>query len=110
MFPSSTARYCTSDHKRGQIERVLTSLVREIAETSGKSRVRVLNCLGLRAQESPARSKKAAYELNTRATNGKREVWNWLPIHTWTVEDVWARDVVPERVRTEPRTGAPSAP
>ena len=27
-----------------------------------------------------------------------------------TLDDVWARDVVPERVRTEPRTSSPTAP
>jgi diaminopimelate decarboxylase len=27
-----------------------------------------------------------------------------------TLEDVWARDVVPDRVRTEPRTASPTAP
>ena len=29
MFPSSSARYCTSDQKRGQVYKVLTSLVKE---------------------------------------------------------------------------------
>src|SRR5262252_5332182 len=29
MWPSSTARYCTSDHKRDQVAKLLTQLARE---------------------------------------------------------------------------------
>lgn len=91
MWPSSTARYCTSDHKRGQVLRLMTALVANVrARFSGK-RVRILNCMGLRAEESPARAKKATYELNAVASNGKREVWTWLPIHDWTTTQVWER-------------------
>lgn len=89
MFPSSTARYCTSDQKTGQVAKVLTKLT---AERSGLGRpVRILNCLGLRAQESPARAKKVAFSPDARATNGKRSVDRWLPIHSWTEAEVWAR-------------------
>ncbi len=52
--------------------------------------VRVLNCLGLRADESPARAKKPVFSKDN-ATNGKRHVDRWLPIHDWTEADVWQR-------------------
>lgn len=86
MWPSSTSRYCTSDHKRGQVSKVLTMLARE----SGKP-VRILNCLGMRSQESPARAKLIPFQADGRNTNGRRKVDTWLPIHSWTVEQVWAR-------------------
>jgi 3'-phosphoadenosine 5'-phosphosulfate sulfotransferase (PAPS reductase)/FAD synthetase len=86
MWPSSTARFCTSDHKRGQISKVLTLL----ASAFGRP-ARILNCLGLRAQESPARAKKVQFERDARNTNGKRTVDTWLPILDWTVDQVWAR-------------------
>lgn len=98
MWPSSEQRYCTSDQKRGQVEKVITALVndelwnidrRNELELHGK-RIRVLNCMGLRAEESTARSKKNPLEINSRASNGKREVWNWLPIFRYTRDQVWA--------------------
>ncbi len=89
MWPSSTARYCTSDHKRGQVHRVLTQLTKESA--AGRRQVRILNCLGIRSDESPARAKKAPLTRDAVASNGKREVWTWYPIFDWTVAQVWER-------------------
>jgi 3'-phosphoadenosine 5'-phosphosulfate sulfotransferase (PAPS reductase)/FAD synthetase len=88
MWPDSQNRYCTSDQKRDQIAKLLTSLVHDLA--AGRQ-VRILNCMGFRAEESPARAKKPVFAIDKRNTNSKREVWNWLPIHTWTVGEVWAR-------------------
>jgi 3'-phosphoadenosine 5'-phosphosulfate sulfotransferase (PAPS reductase)/FAD synthetase len=47
--------------------------------------------MGLRADESPARAKKVGFEFDAKASNGRRHVDTWLPIHTWTTEQVWAR-------------------
>jgi 3'-phosphoadenosine 5'-phosphosulfate sulfotransferase (PAPS reductase)/FAD synthetase len=90
MWPSSTARYCTSDHKRGQVRRVLTKLTDEVRARTGRQ-ARILNCMGLRAQESPARAKKIAFEFDAKASNGRRHVDTWLPILDWSTEQVWAR-------------------
>lgn len=87
MWPSSTTRFCTSDHKRDQISKIITKLHRERG-IKGRT-FRVLNCMGLRAQESPARAKKPEMELNKRLTTNSREVWTWLPILHWTEEEVW---------------------
>src|SRR5271167_3898254 len=54
MFPSPTARYCTANHKRGPIMRILTRLANR-SRQDGVAVCRILNCLGMRAQESPAR-------------------------------------------------------
>ncbi len=88
LWPSSTARYCTSDQKTGQVHKLLTALVREL---NLPRPVRILNCLGIRAQESPARAKKAGFEHEKRASNGKRHVDRWLPIFDWTEDQVWDR-------------------
>lgn len=89
MWPSNKQRYCTSDHKRAQIYKLLTALV---AEKAGMGRpVRILNCLGIRAQESPARAKKVPFGFDKMASNGKRTVDTYFPIFDWTVQQVWAR-------------------
>lgn len=87
-WPSAKQRYCTSDFKRGPIRRVMTALTNEL--WTGARPIRILNCMGMRAQESPARAKKRPFEFDATASNSKREVWNWLPIHQWPVEEVWS--------------------
>jgi 3'-phosphoadenosine 5'-phosphosulfate sulfotransferase (PAPS reductase)/FAD synthetase len=91
MFPSSTARYCTSDQKTGQVARLLTALAAEHRAAGNTTPVRILNVLGLRAEESPARAKKPAFSHDERASNGRRYVDRWLPLHAWTEAQVWAR-------------------
>ncbi len=44
----------------------------------------------MRAEESPARAKKPTFSVDG-ATNSRRHVDRWLPIHAWSVADVWAR-------------------
>jgi 3'-phosphoadenosine 5'-phosphosulfate sulfotransferase (PAPS reductase)/FAD synthetase len=90
MFPSPTVRFCTSDHKRGQIDKILTQLAHR-SRQAGVWRCRILNCLGMRAQESPARARLPAFGYDVRASNGRRHVDTWLPLHGWTVEQVWER-------------------
>jgi 3'-phosphoadenosine 5'-phosphosulfate sulfotransferase (PAPS reductase)/FAD synthetase len=88
MWPSPKQRYCTSDQKRAPVHRLYTALA---AETGRGRQARILSCQGMRAEESPARSKRAPFEQDERASNGRRRVDNWLPIHSWKVADVWAR-------------------
>lgn len=90
MWPDRGNRYCTSDQKRDQVAKVFTRLATGRADAEARP-FRILNCMGLRAAESPARSKLRPLELNTRASNGRKEVWTWLPIHAWSAEQVWAR-------------------
>lgn len=90
MFPSSTARYCTSDQKVAQVAKLITRLAADHRAAGNTDPIRILNCLGIRAQESPARAKKVAFGPDRTASNGRRTVTRWLPIFDWTVEQVWA--------------------
>lgn len=90
-WPSPTARYCTSHHKANQVNRLLTRLTGETRQADCKKRVRILNCMGMRAGESCARSKLLPFKLDRNNTNGKRVVHTFLPIHSWGVEQVWER-------------------
>jgi 3'-phosphoadenosine 5'-phosphosulfate sulfotransferase (PAPS reductase)/FAD synthetase len=89
-FPSPTARFCTSDMKRGPVRTLFTRLTSE-TPLSHFQRVRILNCMGMRAEESPARAKRKPFERDFDSSNGKRIVDTWLPIHGWTVKEVWQR-------------------
>jgi len=97
-WPMPTQRYCTSDHKRDQIKKLLTRLSREtrsLAVANGARsadvHVRILNCVGMRSQESSRRAKLEPLTHDKKASCGYRTVDVWLPIFDWTVEDVWAR-------------------
>ncbi|MEW1701014.1 phosphoadenosine phosphosulfate reductase family protein, partial [Streptomyces sp. NPDC091278] len=85
-WPSSSARWCTSDLKRGPIRKLMTRLVNEL----GLGRpARILNCLGQRAAESAPRAKLATVEIDRPASNGRRHVTTWRPIHGWSDAAVW---------------------
>ncbi len=81
-----TQRYCTSDHKRDQQAKLLTRLANE---KGGRRPVRILQCMGMRAGESPARSKLRPFYLDRRNSNTRKRVHIWLPIHDMTHEQVW---------------------
>lgn len=90
-------RYCTSDHKRGPVGTLFKKLVDEwrIAmgfkprAMKGVPQVKILNCMGLRAQESTEREAMVPFRNDERFSNSKRIIDIWLPIHAWTVADVW---------------------
>ncbi|MEV6258936.1 hypothetical protein ACIHAX_36560 [Nocardia sp. NPDC051929] len=92
---------------------MITALVAEsrAAGLTGRQ-VRVLNIMGHRAEESPQRRRSSPFVHEPGATclcaacrkaraerravtcgvsNTRRHVDTWLPIHGWTVQDVWAR-------------------
>ncbi|GGZ23439.1 hypothetical protein GCM10010387_15760 [Streptomyces inusitatus] len=123
MFPDAENRWCTSDFKRGPVRRLFTALVRELEAAGHTGQVRILNVMGLRADESPARRKLIAFthdgawtcpcrECRRRraiaepykakklpvpkhartghgASNSLRHVDTWLPVHSWSTDDVW---------------------
>lgn len=97
MWPSPQQRYCTSDQKRAQVHRAYTALTSKTQgarlglKRSGMPSARILSCQGMRAEESPGRAKKAPFQRDARASNGRRIVDNWLPIHAWTQDEVWTR-------------------
>lgn len=89
MWPDAAARYCTSGFKRDQVKRVMTRLVDELDLDRP---ARILNVLGMRAEESPARAKLLPFVQDAAAsTKTTRHVDRWLPILEFTASDVWDR-------------------
>lgn len=82
-WPSAANRQCTSDLKRGPIERE----VRRYMKANGFSKV--VNCMGMRAQESNSRAKLVAFRRNDRNSIAGREWYDWLPIHGMLIEEVF---------------------
>lgn len=80
MFPSPSQRQCTSDLKRGPIERTIRQLGVKL----------IVNCMGMRAQESSGRAKLTAFKLSERNSKAGREWYDWLPIHDLTADQVFA--------------------
>lgn len=82
-WPSASTRQCTSDLKRGPIQRE----VRRYAKANGYKVI--VNCLGLRAQESPVRAKRAPLRLNEYYTNSVNTWYEWLPVHDLSTAEVF---------------------
>src|SRR5256885_15763489 len=61
-YPDMARRFCTSDHKTTKIRAALTPLIRQRRRELGRA-VRVLNVLGLRAEESNSRAARPAYSV-----------------------------------------------
>ncbi len=85
MFPSPQQRQCTSDLKRGPIERTIRHLLKERGECL------VVNCMGMRAQESSSRAKLKTFNLSEKNSKAGRSWYDWLPIHEWNERQVFAR-------------------
>jgi len=71
MFPGMQQRQCTSDLKRDPIMNWIRNNVKDPV---------VINCTGIRSEESSARSKMKALKRNKRESNSKRTIWDWMPI------------------------------
>ena len=80
MFPSPQFRQCTSDLKRGPIEKFIRRLPHKV----------IVNCLGIRAEESTPRSQLSPLAINRSLSTKQRTVYNWLPIFDRTLSDVLA--------------------
>lgn len=85
-WPSPAQRQCTSDLKRGPIEREIRRHLKAHPEFEG----RIVNCMGLRADESPKRAKAHPFKRNERNSKARREWFDWLPIHDWSEADVFS--------------------
>jgi 3'-phosphoadenosine 5'-phosphosulfate sulfotransferase (PAPS reductase)/FAD synthetase len=80
MFPSAQYRQCTSDLKRGPIEKFIRSLPHKV----------IVNCMGIRSEESNPRSRLSPLTPNEALSTRQRMVHNWLPIFDRTLSDVLA--------------------
>jgi 3'-phosphoadenosine 5'-phosphosulfate sulfotransferase (PAPS reductase)/FAD synthetase len=83
-WPSSSSRQCTSDLKRGPIQRE----IRRYAKANGFAKI--VNCMGLRAEESPARAKRDVVTRNERASIAGRDWYEWLVIHGMGIDEVFS--------------------
>jgi len=81
-WPSASTRQCTSDLKRGPIQRE----VRRYAKANGFKTI--VNCLGLRAQESPGRAKRQSFS-RMGISNSVHTWYEWLPVHDMKTEEVF---------------------
>lgn len=84
MFPSPEYRQCTSDLKRGPINKQIIALGNQRGFTT------VVNCMGLRAEESPKRARKKTFRKVKSYTNTKRAWYEYLPIHKLKKTEVFA--------------------
>jgi len=82
MFPSSATRQCTSDLKRGPIQKFIRHLPEKV--------IVIVNCMGIRGEESPARSKQTPWKLDAGMSKAGRIVWQAMPIFEETVTEVLA--------------------
>lgn len=101
FWPSSGERYCTSDTKRGPINMELRNF--EV----------IISAEGVRGGESRERAKKPVVEIReaitasskfaerdlasmapidalTHRQPGQRVAFDWRPIFSWNIDDVWA--------------------
>lgn len=83
MWPSAAYRQCTSDLKRGPIFLFIRHDMKRRGATIA------VNCMGIRAQESTARSKKNPFSFNKMQSCKGRDVWDWLPLFHHTTEEVF---------------------
>lgn len=83
----SEVQRSTPDAKRGPIRALYTRLTAELAHLGRP--VRILECIGQRAAESRQRAKLAEVEINRSASNGRRHITTWRPIHGWSDARVW---------------------
>lgn len=86
MFPSPSNRQCTSDLKRGPIEREVRRYLKVNPQFGGQ----VVNCMGMRAAESTSRAKLTVFKRNDRNSKAGRDWYDWLPIHDLSTDEVFA--------------------
>lgn len=93
-WPDARNRWCTAHQKQNQIDR------------DHRRHQLVVSAMGIRAEESPARARRATVSVRASITtarlkgasvdgalsdlrDGERLALDWLPLHGWTEADVW---------------------
>jgi 3'-phosphoadenosine 5'-phosphosulfate sulfotransferase (PAPS reductase)/FAD synthetase len=90
-WPNRDNRWCTSDQKTSQVYKLHTQLAKESRQAGVTGAVRILDVLGMRAEESDKRAGFLHFEHLKKASSGNKHVDRWLPIQHWTEEQVWDR-------------------
>lgn len=95
MFPDKNRRQCTSDLKRGPIDKQIRAILKE------RGLKLVVSCEGMRAQESTNRAALEPFKFDTRNSlysfsriKGRklvegRDWYKWLPIFDMTTREVF---------------------
>ena len=110
-WPGKFARFCTSGWKTAEVSKLVTRWIETLEAPDGRSLggryadryfgrpARVLNILGLRAEEGE-RGKRATLKMKGEA-NSNRVVHEWLPVHGWPEEKVY-RQMAKSKMRPHP--------
>lgn len=77
FWPSSAARYCTSDLKRGPIDKYL------------RQYDCIISAEGIRSDESASRCAKPVFAIRKQIKTQTRDAFTWNPIKEYTIDDVW---------------------
>ena len=85
MFPDPARRWCTSDLKRGPIERETRRYLKANPQHKGQ----IVMCMGMRAEESPRRSKLKIFQHQPTKSLAGRVWFDWLPIHQKDTSEVF---------------------
>ncbi|MCW9046167.1 MAG: phosphoadenosine phosphosulfate reductase family protein [Alphaproteobacteria bacterium] len=86
MWPGPTHRQCTSDLKRNPIERDIRRFLKANPRFNGL----IVNCMGLRAEESTRRAKAVPFKRSERNSKAGRNWFDWLPIFQMSEAEVFA--------------------
>ena len=86
-WPDKARRWCTSDFKRGPIEREIRRWIR----SRGLRRARIVSCLGMRSEEGEERRKRPPWRHNEAASRAGRTWYDWWPIKEWMLPEVLSR-------------------
>lgn len=90
MFPSPEQRQCTSDLKRGPITKVIRHLTYARKAAGHPAWHLVVNCVGLRADESAKRKKMIPFKFDKKNSKAGREWYEWLAVHAMDEATVYA--------------------
>ena len=85
LWPGVRQRYCTGDLKRTPIERELRRYLKAHPQFGG----RLVNAMGMRAEESAARAKKTPWKRSDRNSKAGRSWFDWLPVFDLTEAQVF---------------------
>ena len=84
-WPGPRTRFCTRSNKVSPIERELRHYLKAHPRFAG----RIVSAIGIRRDESSARSKRIPWTRSDRNSRAGREWFDWLPIFDLTANDVF---------------------
>lgn len=89
-WPGFGTRFCTRGWKSTPIDKLVTQIKKLYQKVTGKKQIRVLQVMGMRADESSERAKRySVYQHEEHRTNSERWTDLWLPLYDWTAPQVW---------------------